>query len=153
MTAAQHVRHVRIAGPRRHGVPLCRRCGNVQLESKKRRELGLCLQCAGLGSKRPFAECAGSHALRSLLKQRAITRQALADEMGVPVACLAMWLLGRGRPTRFYRSMLDRDYEIPTTAWPEMNCGRRRAESTAPKQRLVELCPTCQRPLPRKGCG
>lgn len=129
----------RIEGPKKHGYHVCAQCGK-QLESKKRKAAGLCLQCAGGGSGRPLRECAGSHALRALLAKRELTIRAFAAEIGVQEGLVGAWCRGNQRPCGFYQRLLERGYEIPSNAWPRqrVNGGRHQPQPVS-EQRLVEV--------------
>jgi len=140
MTVAQRINHVRSVGPRKHGLPLCSKCQSRTLQSKKRRAIGLCLECAGGRSKRTFAECAGAHALRSLLAQRGLTIRQFAAEFGTGENNVGKWARGCWRPQIHYRKLLEERYQIPVSAWPCQKPSKRKpAKSVESKQRLIEV--------------
>lgn len=130
---------VRTPGERVRGCPTCRKCG-AQLESKKRRESGLCLQCAGGGSLCPLRDCAGAIALKSLLEKRGLTQQQFADEIGGEVNLVGKWCRGAWRPQTYWQRLLEERYQIPRSAWPpKKRGGHPRSEAQRGAQRLVEV--------------
>lgn len=140
MTAAQRVKHVRIEGPKKHGVPLCGKCGLRTLQSAKRRAIGLCLECAGGASLKPLRDAPGPIALRALLEKRGITIRALALELGIHENNLQKWARGNWSPQGYFRRLLAERCQIPEKAWPpQKRGGRRPDEARKPKQRLIEV--------------
>jgi len=145
VTATQRVKHTRILGPSRHGVPLCSGCQSRTLQSKKRRSSGLCLQCAGGGSPKPLIDCAGAIALRALLSKRGITQAQFAAEIGGNTNLVGKWCRGAWRPQTYWQALLENRYAIPRACWP--------SKRSFARQRLIEVCPTCGRSLRREARG